>query len=199
MSDDRPVRRRTPSRRETIKYGGAVIGGGLLAGCSGGSGDAGTATPTATESGTDGTEAATSTSYEACIEPVGCQTFESVPETYIVNNGEWADMAFALGQRDGFLTAANMIPSFLFEPFGLDVPPESQATSLSTTDWDKERFYELDPDVILMDPNYMHRTGWDDSWEKADTDEIRENVAPFFWEQYSSPPGVARLHALLAV
>ncbi len=25
--------------------------------------------------------------YEACIEPVGCQTFEEVPETYMINNG----------------------------------------------------------------------------------------------------------------
>ena len=119
-------------------------------------------------------------SYEACIEPVGCQTFESVPETYIVNNGEWADMAFALGQRDGFLTSTNMIPGFLFEPFGLDVPPRSETESMSAISWDKEIFYEREPDVILMDPHYMHGTGWDDSWDEADTREISENVAPFF-------------------
>ncbi|KAA9396631.1 ABC transporter substrate-binding protein [Haloarcula sp. CBA1130] len=119
-------------------------------------------------------------SYEACIEPIGCQTLESVPETYIVNNGEWADMAFALGQREGFLTSAYMIPGFLFKPFGLDVPPLSETESLSQTNWDKEIFYEQDPDVILMDPNYMHSTGWDESWDESDTDEISENVAPFF-------------------
>ena len=119
-------------------------------------------------------------SYEVCISPVGCQTFESVPETYIVNNGEWADMAFALGQRDGFLTSTNMIPGFLFEPFGLGVPPRSETESMSAVSWDKEIFYEREPDVILMDPNYMHGTGWDDSWDEADTQEISENVAPFF-------------------
>ncbi|ADQ68813.1 ABC transporter substrate-binding protein [Halogeometricum borinquense] len=168
------------TRRDYMKYGGAVVGGGLLAGCSSQSSTESAPTDT---SGAEPTASATGTpaeSYEACIEPVGCQTFEEVPETYMVNNGEWADMAFALGQRDGFLTSAYMIPGFLFEPFGLDVPPLSETESLSQTNWDKEIFYEQDPDVILMDPNYMHKTGWDKSWDKSDTNEISENVAPFF-------------------
>ncbi|WP_247730401.1 ABC transporter substrate-binding protein [Halovivax limisalsi] len=189
MNDDTNDANRSaaPTRRETITYGGAVAIGGLLAGCIGsdGSGD-GEETPNETAAGPDeaadpdGETASGSTSYEACIEPAGCQTFEAVPETYIVNNGEWADMAFALGQREGFLTATNMIPGFLFEPFGLDVPPEDETTSLSAADWDKEIFYELDPDVILMDPTYMHETGWDDAWDEADTEELAEHVAPFF-------------------
>jgi iron complex transport system substrate-binding protein len=123
------------------------------------------------------------TTYEACIEPAGCVAFDEVPETYLVYNGAWADMAFALGQRDGFLTAGNMIPGFFFEPFGLDVPAEGDLTALANWDgggWSKEVFYELDPDVILMDPNYLHGTGWDDDWDASDTDEIRTNVAPFF-------------------
>jgi len=172
-----------PTRRDYMKYGGAVVGGGLLAGCRGqaDSGSSGTAEPTETETPTESeTATETDTSYEACIEPVGCLSFEKVPETYIVNNGEWADMAFALGQRDGFLTATNMIPGFMFEPFGLDVPPESETSTLSATNWDKEAFYEQDPDIILMDPNYLHKTGWDDTWGQEDTAEIRENVAPFF-------------------
>jgi len=123
-----------PTRRDTIKYGGAVITGGLFAGCSGDDGGSGAAaTETVTPTGT-ATETATrtetgrpeETSYEACIEPAGCLTFEAVPETYVVYNGGWADMAFALGQRDGFITDGNMIPGFFFEPFGLDVPPEDE-------------------------------------------------------------------------
>jgi iron complex transport system substrate-binding protein len=173
MTTDDTTTTETPTRRDIVKLGSAAAGAGLLAGCtdslSGGENAADGGGPTDT-----------STSYRACIEPAGCHTFKQAPETYIVNNGEWADMAFALGQRDGFLTATNMIPGFLFEPFGLDVPPESESTSLSATNWDKEVFYERDPDVILMDPNYMHRTGWDDSWEAEDTEEIAENVAPFF-------------------
>ncbi|SFS12712.1 iron complex transport system substrate-binding protein [Halomicrobium zhouii] len=177
-----------PTRREWVRYGGAVVGSGLLAGCSGSGEDAKATTADeerATATGAAATDAATGTPetdepYDACIEPVGCVTFESVPETYIVNNGEWADMAFALGQREGFQTATNMIPGFLFDPFGLDVPPEAETTALSASNWDKEVFYERDPDVVLIDPNYMHATGWDAGWDESDTEEIRENVAPFF-------------------
>ena len=152
----------TPTRRDALKYGG-----GLLAGCSGSTAET---TPTSTSSG----------SYEACIEPVGCQTFDAVPETYACYNGAWADMAFALGQRDGFLTGGNMIPGFFFDPFGLDVPAEDELTALwSDGGWDKEAFYELDPDVFLIDPEFLEQ-GWDDSWTEADTEEIRQNVAPFF-------------------
>jgi len=90
-------------------------------------------------------------------------------------------MAFALGQRDGFLTAGNMIPGFFFEPFGLDVPAQDELPSMwSEGGWDKESFYELDPDVFLMDAEYLHGVGWDDAWDEDDTEEIAENVAPFF-------------------
>jgi iron complex transport system substrate-binding protein len=181
-----------PTRRDYLTYGGAVVGGGLLAGCTGNTSPGSGSTPEATETESPthakpDTETATptgaDTAYEACIEPAGCTTFEDVPETYLVYNGAWADMAFALGQRDGFLTAGNMIPGFFFEPFGLDVPTEDDLTALANWDgggWSKEVFYELDPDVILMDPNYLHGTGWDDDWDENDTEEIRENVAPFF-------------------
>lgn len=195
MSDDTIDTTEASTRRDTIKYGGAVVGGGLLAGCAGQSDTGSTPESTGTATGTaESTQ--TEGSYEACIEPVGCQTFQKAPETYIVNNGEWADMAFALGQRDGFLTATNMIPGFLFKPFGLDVGTRSETESLAATNWDKEVFYELDPDVILMDPNYMHKTGWDKAWEASDTQEISENVAPFFgnnilrrreWHDYHLP------------
>jgi iron complex transport system substrate-binding protein len=192
-----------PTRREYLTCGGAIVGGGLFAGCAGdrgsdgGSGDGGgtddgpptetpTSTPTAepaeTEmSGSTDSPTETDTSYEACIEPAGCLSSEAVPETYVVYNGGWADMAFALGQREGFETAGNMIPDFFFQPFGLDVPAQDTLTSMwAEGGWDKETFYELDPDVFLMDPNYLHGTGWDDSWKQSDTEEIQANVAPFF-------------------
>jgi iron complex transport system substrate-binding protein len=180
-------------RRDVLSGTGTVIVGGLLAGCIGGGGDGGDdgvdgepATGNAEDStgGEENTENggddATAGTYEACIEPSGCLTFESVPETWLVYNGAWADMAFALGQRDGFLTAGNMIPAFFFEPFGLDVPSQDELTPLRSEAWDKERFYELDPDVILIDPNFMHGTGWYKSWDESDTEELRKNVAPFF-------------------
>jgi len=189
------------TRRTYLKHGGAVLAGGLLAGCGGSESNDSTPEPTtapANDTGSESsdggetessessdspkkTEAESTTPYEACIEPVGCQTFQEVPETYVVYNGGYADMAFALGQRDGFITAGNMIPGFFFEPFDLDVPPESELPALwSEGGWDKEAFFEFDPDVFLIDPNFLHGTGWDSSWAESDTREIAENVAPFF-------------------
>src|SRR6056297_3073011 len=127
MTDDR-----IPTRREAIKYGSALAAGSLLAGCTvqdGSDAEPDSESEPTTDNSTDSSETETEPStYEACLEPAGCLTFEEVPESYIVNNGEWADMAFALGQRDGFMTATNMIPGFMFDPFGLDVPPESETT-----------------------------------------------------------------------
>jgi iron complex transport system substrate-binding protein len=164
------------TRRRTITTGGAMLAGGLLAGCAGSSDpDSQAGTPT------DGTPTGAGT-YEACIEPAGCLSLKEPPQTYLTYNGGWADMAFALGQRDGFITAGNMIPGFFFEPFGLDVPPADELPPLRTEGegWDKELFVEHDPDVILMSPEYMHGTGWYKNWEEEDTEWIAENVAPFF-------------------
>ncbi|WP_267643603.1 ABC transporter substrate-binding protein [Haloarchaeobius amylolyticus] len=192
MTNDDTTGRDAPTRRRLLQVGGTALGSGLLAGCLGdGATEAGTtaadeSTGTSQKTGTDrpaddATETAASGSYEACIVPSGCLTFESVPETYAVYNGAWADMAFALGQRDGFETAGNMIPGFFYEPFDLDVPAQDTLPSIwSEGGWDKESFYEVDPDVFLMDPNYLHGTGWDSSWDKSDTQELQENVAPFF-------------------
>ena len=171
-----------PTRRDAIKYGGAVVGGGLFAGCTGDSSDgSGAGGESAADDGDDGTPTE-NTSYEACIEPAGCLTFEEAPETWLCYNGGWADMAFALGQREGFITAGNMIPGFFFEPFGLDVPPQDELPPLRAEGkgWDKELFLEYDPDVILMDPEFMHGTGWYDNWDEEDTRAIQEQVAPFF-------------------
>jgi len=185
--DDTPIT--DPTRRRTLKYGGALVTGSLLAGCAGGRVESDSTTEqttdqdTTTENEETETEATESTdSYEACIEPAGCLTFEEVPESWLCYNGGWADMAFALGQRDGFITAGNMIPGFFFEPFGLDVPPADELPPLRSEGkgWDKELFLEYDPDVILMSPEYMHGVGWYDNWDEADTREIAEIVAPFF-------------------
>jgi iron complex transport system substrate-binding protein len=179
------------TRRRVLAAGTTVLGGTALAGCA--SNDDATsvddettvdATSRATTDEDTDADAETATgSYQACIEPAGCLTFEAPPDSYVVYNGAWADMAFALGQRDGFLTAGNMIPDFFFDPFDVDVPSPESLPTLANWDgggWSKEVFYELDPDVILMDPNYMHGTGWDGDWDEADTDEIARKVAPFF-------------------
>jgi len=178
------------TRRNYLQYGSALLGASLLAGCTGDSGSgAADQTSTSTGSGSDSgtgqtdTESTeTDTGYTASIIPAGEVHFDAAPETYVVYNGGWADMAFALGQRDGFITAGNMIPGFFFEPFGLDVPAGDDLPPLRSEGkgWDKELFIEYDPDVILMSPEYMHGVGWYDNWGEEDTEWIAENVAPFF-------------------
>jgi len=56
-------------------------------------------------------------------------------------------MAFALGQREGFLTAGNMIPGFIFEPFDLDIPPQDELPALVN----------------------LYGTDWNDDWDEFDT------------------------------
>jgi iron complex transport system substrate-binding protein len=69
------------------------------------------------------------------------------------------------------------IPGFFFDPFGLDVPPESELPAMWDGSWDKEMFYELDPDVFLADPNYFELA---DTWDESDSQEIAKNVAHWF-------------------
>jgi iron complex transport system substrate-binding protein len=186
------------TRRDCLGAAGAFLVGGATAGCLGGDSDPRTTRSDRTAADPPGSESTaaeesttdepttdrgptTAAAHEACIEPAGCLTFEDIPETYLVYNGGWADMAFALGQREGFLTAGNMIPGFFFDPFDLSVPPEEDLPSpWQNSGWSKELFLELDPDVILMDPEFMHGVGWDDSWDEADTERLAEQVAPFF-------------------
>ncbi|AHG01572.1 ferrichrome-binding protein (plasmid) [Halostagnicola larsenii XH-48] len=154
-----------PTRRDTLKYGSTLVTGSVLAGCS---------ELVGRDNGAEGTN--TQGSYEACIEPVGCLSLEEVPETWMAILGSWADMAFALGQRDGFRPSGFYCPAYFYERVGLSMPTDFPA--LTTEDgYDKEVFYELDPDVILSDPNYL--TGWG-SWSESDVQELTETVGPFF-------------------
>jgi iron complex transport system substrate-binding protein len=189
VSDDDTNTAKSPTRREYLKYGGAVVGGGLLAGCVGQT-DSGTTSPdtdtpdgttasaaTATHSTPKSTESASTTEpspYEVCMEPTGCAAFERVPERWYSLTGPWADMAVALGQV-GDATAMLNAPTFYFDAVDVSVPDRV------VTEWGaatrKETFYELDSDVHFIDPNTL--MSWTD-WEQADVDEIEENVGPFF-------------------
>jgi iron complex transport system substrate-binding protein len=192
---DNTVRHEAPTRRDAIKYGGAVIGGGLLAGCIGdsspGSGstpeatetatptdtDAATATPTDTDAATE-TGTPTDTSYSVEMAPVGEVTFESPPETWVAYDGGYADMAVALGRADGLAGigyAKRYYRSIYDELPGVDVPEEPLERFPEVRA--KEEFYEIDADVHMYDPQML--VNWFD-WDQSDVDEIRENVAPFF-------------------
>ncbi|WP_121743335.1 ABC transporter substrate-binding protein [Natronorubrum halophilum] len=169
MSDDTTdTTHEAPTRRDTLKYGGTLVTGSLLAGCSELVGQ---------DDGAEGTDS--QGSYEACIEPVGCLSLEEVPETWMALTGPWADMAVALGQRDGFRPAGWYPQPYFYDRVGVSMPTDVP-NPLAGGGWDKELFYELDPDIILCDPNYLHKTGFDDSWDESDTEEIVETVAPFF-------------------
>ncbi|QFU84829.1 ABC transporter substrate-binding protein [Natronorubrum aibiense] len=166
-SDTNAETTRTPTRRDTIKYGGAVVSGGLLAGCVGDSESAPAATDGTTEGGP----------YTVSMEPVGEVTFESVPETWVAYTGGYADMAVALGQADG-ITGIGHAPRYYTSVYdelpGVSVDREQLEANPEVRT--KEQFYELDSDVHLYDPEML--INWFD-WDQSDIDEIARNVGPF--------------------
>ncbi|MEY7849980.1 ABC transporter substrate-binding protein [Natrarchaeobius sp. A-rgal3] len=174
---DETTRYDVPTRRETIKYGGAAVGGGLLAGCT----DDSPPEPTEVDGETaDSDEAATDDSgYSVTMEPVGEVRFEDVPETWFPFTGDYADMGVALGQGDGLVAIGireRFATHFYEELPGVSVDTDS-LVQLWQDGTDKELFYELDADVHVIDPNFMINRI---QWERADIDEIEAHVAPFF-------------------
>jgi iron complex transport system substrate-binding protein len=169
-----------PTRRDYMKYGGAVIGGGLLAGCTGTS-ESGS-TPTGTEEGgemTD-TEASEDTSYSVTMEPMGRVSFDSVPESWVPYGGDYADMGVALGQADGLTRIGNSGEYYTYvydELPGVSVDDAVlERQSLIDAGMDKELFYEMENDVHVIDTGMLRNWfGWTDE----DVTEIQDNVAPF--------------------
>ena len=173
------TRREVPTRREYVKYGCAIVGGGLLAGCAARSDSGSTPEPTSTDTATaTGTETSTDDgSYSVTMEPVGTVEFESVPERLIAYDGGYADMAVALG-RGGDLTgigSADRYYTYVYDDLpGVSV--DREAVEANPEVRTKEEFYELDNDVHLYDPEML--INWFD-WDRGDVEEITENVGPF--------------------
>jgi iron complex transport system substrate-binding protein len=171
----------TPTRREYVKYGGAVVAGGLLAGCSSGDRSTPTVGSTATEAATTGSVTATEDgSYTVEMAPMGEVTFDSVPETWLPYGGDYADMGVALGRADGML-GIGQAAEYYTDPYeelpGVSVDEEKIANNdVVEAGMSKELFYELDSDVHVIDTGMLRN--WFD-WSGADIREIRENVAPF--------------------
>jgi iron complex transport system substrate-binding protein len=159
-----------------MEYGGVVVGGGLLAGCTGDS-DSGS-TPTETRAGTESTTEEDS-SYTVSMEPVGDVEFESIPETWVANNGSWVDMGIALGQEPpkGVWLTSRYHTQYYDEIPGVSVD-KSEMVNLYQDGVSKELFYELDGDVHVIDPNFLLNRY--QGWEQSDIDEVRENIGPFF-------------------
>ncbi|WP_435064002.1 ABC transporter substrate-binding protein [Halobaculum sp. EA56] len=177
------------TRRDYVKYGGGVLGGTLLAGCTGDTGDGDGSTETTAEESTPEpaeteTETATpeDTSYTVTMAPVGDVTFEEVPETFTVYESGYADMGIALGKGDDLLAVGNkgrFYTDHLAELDGVSVD-ESKITQLLGDSYaiDSELFYELDSDVHLIDPQWLLNNGFF-KLEQSDLENVREDVGPF--------------------
>ncbi|WP_101296873.1 ABC transporter substrate-binding protein [Halegenticoccus soli] len=173
------TKREGTTRREYVKYGGAVIGGGLIAGCAGKSGS---------ESAPDSSTATTDDgSYSVSMSPVGEVTFDEVPTNVMAYSPQYADMLVALGHDDalnslGFPEDYVSGLGYFLDAFdGVSLSGEG-LEQLYNDGMDKELLYELDSDVHLLDPAWV--TSWD-GWSKEDTEEIAENVGPWFANRYS--------------
>jgi ABC-type Fe3+-hydroxamate transport system substrate-binding protein len=189
MSDDDIDTAEAPTRREYVKYGGAVVGGSLLAGCvgdeSGSTPDStSTETPTATPTET-ATETEEGASWTATMPPVGTVEFDAVPESLFDSEGFVADIATALGHGevvDAF--SYEKWPTLFYEELsGVSPATDFDTTLMSDGAADKEVFYEIDPDLITIDPNLM--MGWE--LDAADIEEIQENVGPIFGQRARGP------------
>ncbi|VTT86256.1 ferrichrome transport system substrate-binding protein [Halorubrum sp. DM2] len=195
MSDnDNAIRHEVSTRREYIKYSGAVVGSGLLAGCTGNSTDsdnADTDTTTSTETtnssmdSDEETDTAEDAAYSVSMSPAGMVEFELPPETVFTRLTHHAGMAFALGRGDG--VNAMHAPDYydaLWNQFVERLPGVSLDWSGLYSSWDpdKEVLYELDSDLHLADPASVAAL---DSWDDDDVDEITEAVGPWFGNSFS--------------
>jgi ABC-type Fe3+-hydroxamate transport system substrate-binding protein len=204
---EEPTGRDGPTRRRYLRLGGAVVGGSLLAGCTGGNDAESTAASATDAAATAGTEAgseasenesetqltAASESYSVTMAPMGEVAFDAVPETVFTRLTHLAGMAFALGRGNG--VNAMHAPDY-YDGVWNQFTPRLDGVEL---DWSglysswtpsKEKLYELDSDVHLADPASVFA---DDNWGMDDIEEIAENVAPWFGNAYSArhqePPG----------
>ncbi|MFC7203303.1 ABC transporter substrate-binding protein [Haloferax namakaokahaiae] len=190
MGDD--SRRDGPTRREYVKYGGAVLTGGLLAGCTGNT-DAGAqetteATTTAKTAMTATTEAEETTteseqttaediSYDVEVKPYGDVLFDAVPESYVtLGSGAWADIAFAFGSEPDAMSK-RYYPLQYYEALPGVSFDSSGVTDLGdVSEVDAELFFELDADVHLIDKQLLASYA---GWDADDFEQVESNVGPF--------------------
>ncbi|MFC5368740.1 ABC transporter substrate-binding protein [Salinirubrum litoreum] len=189
-----------PTRRAYLRYGAALAGGGLLAGCTGASeeptepptespSDSETETPTETATEAD-TE--TNESYSVTLSPAGTVQFTEPPSNVMVYSLLYADMAVAYGHGDavnslGFSAEAggNTLDAYYGRLDGVSFDREGLAqlnTGSGNLTVDRELFYELDSDLHLVDPALV--VSFDD-WSVSDVETIEEEVAPWFGNVYS--------------
>ncbi|AFO57002.1 ABC transporter substrate-binding protein [Natrinema sp. J7-2] len=170
MTDESTNTTAVPTRRDALKYGGTLVAGVSLAGCSDLVGQREQPARSTTTNG----------SHSVTMEPMGEVTFKSVPTKWVPYGGDYADMGVALGQADG-LTGIGQASEYYTEIYdelpGVSVDRERIATNdLVEAGMDKELFYEMDNDVHVIDTGMLRN--WFD-WERSDIDELSDAVGPF--------------------
>lgn len=196
--------RTTSTRRNAIRYGGAVAGAGVLAGCLGagsgapgsdgadGSNDAETEESDGSDGEADGDDGSAG-SYSVEMAPVGELTLDAVPEDVMVYSLLYADTAVAFGHGDavnslGFDADAggNTLDAYYAELEGVEFDREGvrqlNSGSGDGISVDRELLYELDSDLHLADPCLFVSF---DGWDHGDVAEVRDNVGPWFGNVYS--------------
>jgi len=177
MVEENPSRA-GPTRRDYVKYGGAVIGGGLLAGC-GSSGGEETPTDTSQSPGSSTETPSESGPYSVTMEPVGTVEFDSVPQSVAPFTADYIDMMVALGHGDAAesIWYRGRYKTIHYDELdGVSIDLDS-LTELWNDGVPKEPFYAIDADLHLIDPHAL--TDWLQAWEQDDLEEIRDQVAPF--------------------
>lgn len=168
-----------PTRREYIQFGGAVVAGSLLAGCTGGGAGGGSGANESADEGTDGEDG---DSYTVEMAPVGELEFDAPPERVTTYFPGYADMCVALGVGDSLIAMgenSRYHAHHYDELDGVGIDPGELEDIVLEEGIDKEVFYELDSDLHLIDPEWLINNEFF-GLDESDVEEIRENVAPFF-------------------
>jgi iron complex transport system substrate-binding protein len=178
------------TRRRFLGGASSLAAASLLAGCTQTSDDSDATSTDTTRTTTEGTtQTATETttqggdqtdaSYSVSMAPVGEVTFDNTPETWVANNGSWADMGVALGlEPPEAVWLTNRYHTQYYDGIDGVSVDKSEMVSLYQDGVNIETFYELDADVHVMDPNFlMNRFK---GWSEGDVAEVEERVGPLF-------------------
>jgi len=160
-------------RRNYLQGAAGLAAGGLLAGCTQGNGDGSNGNETGSGGANDSVD-----SYTVSMEPMGDVEFESVPETWVANNGSWADMGAAIGlEAPKAVWLTGRYHTTYYDPIPDVSVDKSEMVSLYDSGVSKELFYDLDADLHVLDPNFLQNRY--NGWSESDIQDVEE-IGPFF-------------------